>query len=114
MRIGFDERELAKLVGFYHEMLTMFAPRVQVIRKNARANVWDEEEQVEEVQYEVLAFYKIDPPQQLLQKFGIQERIDAMVFFVDDVEVGDEVVLPSVQALADASSISNKVFLTTS
>lgn len=100
MRIGFDERELAKLVGFYHEMLTMFAPRVQVIRKNARANVWDEEEQVEEVQYKVLAFYKIDPPQQLLQKFGIQERIDAMVFFVDDVEVGDEVVLPSVQALA--------------
>jgi len=45
-------------------------------------------------------FTKLQPPQQLLQKFGIQERIDAMVFFVDDVEVGDEVVLPSVQALA--------------
>ena len=48
----------------------------------------------------VLAFYKIDPPQQLLLKFGIQERIDALVFFVDDVEVGVEVVLPSVQSLA--------------
>lgn len=94
MRIGFDSQEIQQFVNYLQEVYRIYMPEVVLIRRQATTtNAWDEPDDLIEDRHVILAYYKIDPPQNTLEKYGIKEAVDALLVSLDEIRIGDEAEL---------------------
>ncbi|WP_340691087.1 hypothetical protein [Hydrogenobacter thermophilus] len=94
MRIGFDSQEIQQFINYLQEVYQIFMPEVVLVRRQVTiTNVWDEPVNVIESVNTIFAYYRIDPPQNTLEKYGIKEAVDALLVSLDEVRIGDEVDL---------------------